>query len=247
VLSRNYSQERYEVRYFNEEPRNEELMSFVAVPLGVDECKGMLLVESCRPDAYDDSYRELLSRLSTSAGLAIEKMLVFEKANALATHDGLTGLKNHRTFQQLLAEEITRAIRYNEPVALVIGDIDFFKKINDTWGHPFGDTILKGVSAILENSVRQDIDTVARYGGEEFSLILVKTDDEGAAETAERIRSAIAALPFKSPGGDDVHVTMSFGIAEYRKHARQINELIAKADKALYRAKENGRNRVEVY
>ncbi|MBN1576459.1 MAG: diguanylate cyclase [Chitinispirillaceae bacterium] len=247
VLSRNYSNEHFEVRYFNDEPRNDELRSFVAVPLGVDECRGMLLVESYREDVYDESYRELVGRLSTSAGLAIEKMLTFEKANALATHDGLTGLYNHRTFQQLLADEITRAIRYNEPVALVICDIDFFKKINDTYGHPFGDFVLKGISSLLENSVRQDIDTVARYGGEEFALILVKTTDNGAAETAERIRAAIAALPFKSPTGNDVRLTMSFGIAEYRKHARQINELIAKADKALYRAKEIGRNRVEVF
>jgi diguanylate cyclase (GGDEF)-like protein len=102
------------------------------------------------------------------------------------------------------------------------------------------------VSKLLEGSVRQDIDTVARYGGEEFALILVKTDDTGAAETAERIRAAIAAASFRAPSGDEVRVTMSFGIAEYRKHARHINELIAKADKALYRAKENGRNRVEI-
>ncbi|MBN1759600.1 MAG: diguanylate cyclase [Chitinispirillaceae bacterium] len=247
VLSRNYSDEHYEIRYLTDEPRNEELRSFVAVPLGVDECQGMVLVESCRENAYDESYRELLGRLSTSAGLAIEKMLIFEKANALATHDGLTGLYNHRTFQQMLADEITRAIRYQEPVSLVICDIDHFKRINDTWGHPFGDVVLKGVSSLLENSVRQDIDTVARYGGEEFALILVKTDDKGAAETAERIRSAIAATPFKSPQGEEVRVNMSFGISEYRKHAKQINELIAKADKALYRAKENGRNRVEVF
>jgi len=247
VLSRNFSDDHYEMRYFVEERENDALESFVAVPLGVDDCKGVLLVESRRRDVFDESYLELLTRLGTSAGLAIEKMLIFEKANALATHDGLTGLYNHRTFQQMLADEITRGIRYKEPVALIICDIDFFKKINDSYGHPFGDVVLKGVSALLENSIRQDIDTVARYGGEEFALILVKTDAEGAAETAERIRAAIAASPFSAPAGGDVKVTMSFGIAEYRTHARQLNELIAKADKALYRAKENGRNRVEVF
>ncbi len=247
VLSRNYSPDHYETRYYQGEPRDEELRSFVAVPLGIDRCHGLLLVESRSPDAYDESCLELLGRLSTSAGLAIEKMLVFEKANELATHDGLTGLSNHRTFQQLLADEITRAIRYNEPLSMVIGDIDHFKRINDTWGHPFGDIVLKGVSAVLRNSIRQDIDTVARYGGEEFALILVKTDSDGAAETAERIRAAVSAVPYKAPDGADVTVTMSFGIAEYRKHARRINELIARTDKALYRAKENGRDRVEVF
>jgi diguanylate cyclase (GGDEF)-like protein len=207
----------------------------------------MLLVESCHKNAFDESYRELLGRLSTSAGLALEKLLVFEKANALATHDGLTGLFNHRTFQQVLADEITRAIRYTEPVSMVLCDIDHFKNINDTYGHPFGDTVLKGIANTLQISVRQDIDTVARYGGEEFAIILVKTDSSGAAETAERIRAAIAAVSFTAPGGKDVRVTMSFGIAEYKKHAREINELIAKSDKALYRSKETGRNRVEIF
>jgi len=247
MLSRNFSTDHYETRYTPDEPHDDQLSSFVAVPLGVDGCVGMLLVESCRENAYDESYRELLGRLSTSAGLAIEKLLVFEKANALATHDGLTSLYNHRTFQQLLADEITRAIRYTEPLSMVICDIDHFKRINDTYGHPFGDMVLKGVSATLQNSVRQDIDTVARYGGEEFALILVKTDTNSATETAERIRAAIAAIPFKGPGGVDVHVTMSFGIAEFKKHAKEINELVARADKALYRAKEGGRNRVEVF
>lgn len=247
VLSRNFSQEHYETRYFTDEPCDEELQSFVAVPLGVDGCVGMLLVESVHENAYDESYRELLGRLSTSAGLAIEKLMVFEKANALATHDGLTGLFNHRTFQQLLADEITRAIRFTEPLAMIICDIDHFKRVNDSYGHPFGDIVLKGVSATLQSSIRQDIDTVARYGGEEFALILVKTDSEGAMETAERIRAAIAAIPFKAPNGADVHVTMSFGIAEFKKHARQVNELIAKADKALYRAKDTGRNKVDIF
>jgi diguanylate cyclase (GGDEF)-like protein len=247
VLSRNFSKEHDELRYFQNEPRDESLQSFVAVPLGVDQCLGMLLVESRRENAFDDSNKELLGRLSTSAGLAVEKLLIFEKANTLATHDGLTGLYNHRTFQQLLADEITRAIRYTEPVSMVICDIDHFKRVNDSYGHPFGDVVLKGVSATLQNSVRQDIDTVARYGGEEFAIILVKTDATGAAETAERIRLAIAAVPFKAPGGKDVSVTMSFGIAEFKKDARQVNDLIAKADKALYRAKENGRNRVEIF
>jgi diguanylate cyclase (GGDEF)-like protein len=198
-------------------------------------------------DAYDEDSRELTGRLCTSAGLAIEKMIVFEKANALATHDGLTGLFNHRTFQQLLADEITRAIRYNEPVSLIICDIDFFKKVNDTYGHPFGDVVLRGVAALLENSVRQDIDTVARYGGGRVRAYPCETDSKGACETAERIRSAIERQSFSARSGVEVRVSMSFGIAEYRKHARQINELIGKADKALYRAKENGRNRVEHY
>ena len=247
VLSRNFSKEHYEIRYFDDEPRDEDFSSFLAVPVGVDACKGMILMESTERDAFGESCRELLSRIATSAGLAIEKIMIFEKARDLATHDGLTGLFNHREFQQILKDEITRSIRYNDPLALVICDIDFFKKVNDTWGHQFGDTVLKGVSNHLANSIRQGVDTASRYGGEEFALVLVKTNQESAAETAERIREQISAIQFRAPTGEDVHVTMSFGIAIYRQHARHIDELIKKADKALYRAKESGRNRVEVF
>ncbi len=208
----------------------------------------MILLESFKlPDAFSESCKELLSRFSISAGLALEKIIVLEKAKTLATRDGLTGLRNHREFQQILKDEITRSIRYNDHLALVICDIDFFKKLNDTWGHQFGDLVLKGISSHLESCIREGVDTAARYGGEEFALILVKNDEKSAAETTERIRAHIANLIFKTPTGEDIHVTMSFGIAIYRQHAKQIDELIKKADKALYRAKENGRNRVEVF
>jgi diguanylate cyclase (GGDEF)-like protein len=185
--------------------------------------------------------------LATSAGLAIEKLQIIEQANALATHDGLTGLINHRQFQALLKDEITRAIRYSDPLSLVLCDIDFFKKVNDTYGHPFGDTVLREVSARLRENVRDGVDVVARYGGEEFALVLVKTDAQKAIETVERIRQQIESRFLKSPHGEDIHVTMSFGIAVYPKHAKQIDALIQKSDKALYRAKENGRNRVEIF
>ncbi|HEX2959301.1 MAG TPA: diguanylate cyclase [Chitinispirillaceae bacterium] len=247
MLSRNFSQEHDEYRFTADETRDTVQGSFCAVPLGVDECKGMILIESLKRDSFDSSTRELLTRIGTSAGLAIEKILIIDKAKALATHDGLTGLNNHREFQQILKDEITRSIRYNDPLALVLCDIDFFKKVNDTWGHQFGDTVLKGVASKLENSIRQGVDNAARYGGEEFTLILVKTDQEQAVETVERIRKQIHSIVFHAPGGQEVNISMSFGIAMYRIHAKQIDELIKKADKALYRAKEQGRNRVEVF
>lgn len=248
ALCRNFSKEHYEVRFCEGEPVEPvDYNSFLAIPLGVEDCKGMILLESKLPDAFSESCKELLSRLSISAGLALEKIIVLEKAKTLATRDGLTGLRNHREFQQILKDEITRSIRYNDHLALVICDIDYFKKLNDTWGHQFGDLVLKGISTHLESCIREGVDTAARYGGEEFALILVKNDEKSAAETTERIRAHIANLLFKTPTGEDIHVTMSFGIAIYRQHAKQIDELIKKADKALYRAKENGRNRVEVF
>lgn len=246
-LSRNFAGDRYEVRYCEKEPHEEDFASFCAVPLGVDECKGMILLESLHPDAFPDALCTLLSRIATSAGLAMEKVLLIEKAHALATHDGLTGLFNHRQFQQLLRDEVIRSGRYNDPLALVIGDLDLFKKTNDTYGHPFGDMVLKNVASILETSVRAGIDTAARYGGEEFALILVKTDEQQANETVDRIRTAIERSIVRSPAGEDIHVTMSFGIALLGKHARDPDDLIKKADKALYRAKGHGRNRVEIF
>jgi two-component system, cell cycle response regulator len=246
-LFRNFTGNRYETRYVEGEPQSEELSSFIAFPIGVDKCKGAFFLESLRKDAFSEFNRDLLSRLAMSAGLAIEKLQIIEKANTLATHDGLTGLINHREFQSLLKDEITRSIRYNDPLTLVICDIDFFKKVNDTYGHQFGDAVLREVSACLSENIRDGVDMVARYGGEEFALVLVKTDAFKAMETVERIRQHIEKQLLKSPRGEEIGVTMSFGIAVYPQHAKQIDMLIQKADKALYRAKENGRNRVELF
>ncbi|MDD5674693.1 MAG: GGDEF domain-containing protein, partial [Chitinivibrionales bacterium] len=115
------------------------------------------------------------------------------------------------------------------------------------YGHQFGDTILKNIAATLEGSVRESVDIAARYGGEEFALVLVKTDAAQAQERAERIRAGIAAAVHKTPQGAPFNLSMSFGIASLGEHVKNVPTLIEKADKALYRAKENGRNRVEVF
>jgi diguanylate cyclase (GGDEF)-like protein len=246
-LYRDFVEDHYETRYDDGEPKTEDLASFLAFPIGVDTCKGAFFLESSRKQAFSDSNRDLLARLATSAGLAIEKLQIIEQANTLATHDGLTGLINHRQFQAMLKDEITRAIRYDDPLSLVLCDIDFFKKVNDTYGHQFGDLVLREISAKLKEKTRDGVDFAARYGGEEFALVLVKTTGATAVDTVERIRQHIAGITFKGPHGEDIHVTMSFGIAVYKEHAKQIDTLIQKADKALYRAKETGRNKVELF
>jgi diguanylate cyclase (GGDEF)-like protein len=246
-LYRDFVEDHYETRYYEGEPQSGDLASFLAFPIGVDMCKGAFFLESARKNAFSNSNRDLLARLATSAGLAIEKLQLIEQANALATHDGLTGLINHRQFQAMLKDEITRAIRYNDPLSLVMCDIDFFKKVNDTYGHQFGDVVLREISAKLKEKTRDGVDFVARYGGEEFALVLVKTDGSTAVDTVERIRQHIEQYLFKGPHGEDIHITMSFGIAVYKEHAKQIDTLIQKADKALYRAKETGRNKVELF
>ena len=248
VFFRNFAEDHIEIRYCKEEPDSENMKSFLAIPLGINQCIGGIILESTRKDAFfSASNRELLRRITTSAGLAIEKQQLIEQKHNLATHDGLTLLINHREFQEELKKAITRALRYNEPLSLVLCDIDHFKKINDTFGHPFGDLILKEVASKLRENIRDGVDVAARYGGEEFALILAKTDGKMALETVERIRQNIYNSTFKDTHGKDLKISMSFGIAVYGEHAKQLDLLISKADKALYRAKENGRNRVEIY
>ena len=157
---------------------------------------------------------------------------------ALATTDGLTGLKNHRTFQEKLAEEHSRAVRYHQPLSLLLLDVDYFKSYNDSFGHPAGDAVLKQVAAILGHTAR-DTDIAARHGGEEFALILPQTDEAGAMAIAERIRVAIAEA-------DWPHrlVTVSLGVCTLSLDTPTPGSMIACADKALYHSKETGRNRV---
>ncbi|MDR2693637.1 MAG: diguanylate cyclase [Chitinispirillales bacterium] len=244
---RNFKEERYEFRYTEDEPRNNAFGSFMVVPIGIDKRIGMILIESKMNEAFNDFNFSQLSRLSTSAGIALEKIFIIRKTDTLATHDGLTGLINRTHFQRILTTKIAASKRYNHPISLVLCDIDFFKKLNDNYGHPFGDAVLKGIAAKLDASVRLNIDAVARFGGEEFVMIIDQSDSNTAKDKVDRIRAEIEAMVFKTADGHDVKTSMSFGIAEYHKHARDITELIDKADAALYAAKDKGRNRVEVY
>jgi diguanylate cyclase (GGDEF)-like protein len=249
-FSRNFSADRYEFRYLENEPRNKAIASFMAVPIGVEKQNrriGMILVESAKRDAFTKFDIDLLSRIGQSAGLALENIIVIRKADALATYDALTGIYNRRQFDKILTTKISACDRYNHPVSLVLSDIDHFKKLNDTYGHTFGDTVLKGVAAKLESCIRVDIDAAARYGGEEFVLIIDKTDHNAAMESVDRIRQAIQDMTFRTTDGTEVKTSMSFGIASYPHHAREMGDLIKRADEALYSAKRNGRNRVEIY
>ena len=156
----------------------------------------------------------------------------------LATTDGLTGLKNRRTFQDRLAEEHARATRYHQPLSLLMLDVDQFKQYNDSFGHLAGDTVLKSVGAMLEHMTR-GTDLAARYGGEEFVVILTQTDEAGAAIISERIRAAIGGAEW-----DKRPVTASLGICTLTLDTPTPESMIACADKALYHSKEAGRNRV---
>jgi two-component system, cell cycle response regulator len=165
-----------------------------------------------------------------------------EALRRLATRDELTGLLNRREYDRILAEEEERSRRFGQSLGLVILDIDLFKAINDTHGHAAGDAVLKEVAARVAGAIRT-VDRASRIGGEEFALILVQTDGASALEVARRAIAAVSRIPI-DVGGRPVAITASAGVAALPADAKTAADLFAVADRALYRAKEAGRNRV---
>lgn len=161
----------------------------------------------------------------------------------LAMRDGLTKLLNHRTFYTLLEKEVARTQRYEKPLSLLMLDIDHFKRVNDTYGHVAGDMILADLGSVISSQVR-NLDSVCRYGGEEMSVILPETGVDAAAQMAERIRSAIEGHRFDVGQGQSIGITVSIGVASLPPPETSVEKLVAVADKALYEAKEGGRNKV---
>jgi diguanylate cyclase (GGDEF)-like protein len=194
---------------------------------------------------FTEEQRELFTYLTGQAAVSIENADLHRKIQRQAITDELTGLSNVRHFHELLDTEIERAQRFNNHIGLVMVDIDNFKKVNDTYGHPQGDLVLKEIARVLQEQSR-DIDFPARYGGEEMSVILPQTDIAGAEQLAERMREAIEALEVKRLDGQGVlKMTASFGVAALPATATDKRFLISSADEALYRAKHGGKNRVE--
>ena len=192
-------------------------------------------------------YPELLARVRAGKRIVdLQKELVEtnRRLELLSITDGLTKLHNHRFFQDELARAFEESQRYGRPLSLAMIDIDFFKKVNDTYGHAVGDDVLKRVAQIYRDSVRST-DLVARYGGEEFAVMMPETDLEDAITFAEKIRSIIETTPIETQAGP-LQATVSLGVASVpRSSIQSSKELIIAADKALYRAKKNGRNQVQ--
>ena len=168
----------------------------------------------------------------------------FEQQYKLATTDGLTGLYNHRYFQEQLRMQIETAKRYNGKFSLIIIDIDFFKNFNDKFGHQSGDAVLRQVAQTLKYNVRAT-DIVCRYGGEEMSIILPNTGKDEAHSTALKICERVATRKFKLAGDKEASVTISLGVATFPFDGEDASSIIETADKRLYEAKHNGRNQVQ--
>lgn len=226
-----------------EEENLPSLSTFLAAPMRHQQQRiGALLLGSKQEEAFSSHQARVVSILCNQAAVSLENSSIIQKMEELAITDGLTGLFNHRYFQEAFQRELERAERQNQKLTLLIMDIDHFKGFNDSFGHPAGDFILKSLAQVLKKNARK-IDVLARYGGEEFAALLPGIDKKNARKTAERWRRNVQRSTFKS-GGQSFAITLSIGFATYPEDGHAKIELIEKADRGLYDAKENGRNQV---
>jgi two-component system cell cycle response regulator len=231
------------VPVFDPAAKLEKARSVLVLPLvRGEQVLGTVALVSSRQKAYPAAAREMLRVISHQIGVSLQNARMYQSMEERATTDGLTGLTNHRAFQERLEHLHALAERTGQKFSIILTDIDHFKSVNDTYGHPVGDAVLKRVAAIFTQRARK-VDIVARYGGEEFVIVLPDTDAEGAAVFANRLREEIAAQTITSDNGS-FSVTLSLGVAAYPTDGRDRHELIERADQALYYCKEHGRNRV---
>jgi diguanylate cyclase (GGDEF)-like protein/PAS domain S-box-containing protein len=239
------------------------IQSIIAAPLYINTQRtGVILVTHKEIGKFDEDDVQMLeamagvvsTAMSRAAQIESTEILLTERTEMidtlsrvnqrlenLATQDGLTGIKNHRAFQEELRIEFSRSERYNSQLSLIMVDVDRFKVFNDLFGHVFGDEVLRNVARVLQDNIRIS-DYLARYGGEEFVIVLPHTDSVTAADVAERCRIGIEETEWKLK-----NVTASFGVSSVSIMANTPEALIKAADSALYAAKSAGRNRVEIY
>jgi diguanylate cyclase (GGDEF)-like protein len=218
-----------------------ETRSEVCVPLiFFGEKLGVLMLESSALGNFTNEDVPPLESVADICAGAIKNAHYFEQAQQLAYRDGLTGIYNRRYFEMQIASEIERASRYDGRLAIIMIDIDNFKRLNDEFGHLLGDEVLRQVSTVFVQQLRK-VDVVCRYGGEEFAILVPQTSGGNALEVAEKLRRVVAAYRFP---GVPVKVTISAGVSEFPSNGSTRDELVAAADAALYASKESGRNRV---
>ncbi len=232
--------ERMPILVLDEPASNAEAL--LAVPLRERSGNVGALVLTGREDAFSAVTREVLQVIANQAAAVIGTLRVIDRITQIAVRDGLTGLFNRRAFQELLERTVARQQRQGGGFGLVLLDIDHFKKLNDTHGHPAGDEALKQVAAVLRQHSRAG-DEPARFGGEEFVVVLASGDLSSATQAAERLRRELEKTTVRFAGGS-IRLTASFGVAIWPRDGEQASALLAAADKALYAAKQGGRNRV---
>jgi diguanylate cyclase (GGDEF)-like protein len=213
----------------------------ICLPLiSFGEPLGVLVLDSARTDAFESQDVKALQAVADICATAIQNARHFERARSLANLDGLTGIYNRRYFEERVADEMLRAVRYKSTFSVVMLDIDSFKKLNDEFGHLLGDEVLRQFAQIFTQNLRK-VDIACRYGGEEFAIVLPETDGAKAVKVAEKLRQITEQWRFP---GVPRPVTISAGIAEFRRNGHTRDEVVGAADAALYAAKQQGRNRV---
>lgn len=220
---------------------NQPVKSIIVIPLYSREKEfGWFCVFSSREELAD-SETDFLGLFAKQIQMAITIADLFQEVREEAVTDALTGLYNRRYFEESLKKEAARAQRQNQPFSIIGIDLDFLKKINDTYGHAYGDLAIKTIAEVLKSNARS-IDIPARIGGEEFDVLLPGISSQGAIAAAERIRKSIENVEIETIG----HITGSLGVATYLEHCDNIEELLELADQAMYQSKRNGRNQVTV-
>ena len=206
---------------------------------------GFMTIDSYSVGTYHQEDALIAQTFADEAAIMIENARLYEKAQLMATFDALTGIHNRRYFFEEAKKEFNRLKRYNNQLSVIMIDIDHFKLINDRFGHAAGDKVLIQFVERVQKKLRNS-DVLARYGGEEFSILLPQTGLEQARQAAERIREEIAYQPF-STGEAETYITISLGVAENTDDVADLDELIDRSDKAMYEAKQFGRNRVRIW
>ena len=223
-----------------------KLHSLLVLPLIVqDQAVGTMIIGHREAGEFPTQRREMLEVVANQVAVTMQNARLYARMEEMAKFDALTGLANRRSFQTQLEQAMARHKRAGRTFGLVLIDIDHFKAVNDTYGHPVGDEVLRQVGATFSEQMRE-IDVPARYGGEEFVLILEDTDLEGSRQVADRLRVAISELEFPTDKGL-LQCTISLGIALGPWDSDEPHTLVDLADQALYHSKENGRNQVSVY
>ncbi len=217
--------------------------SWLGVPLlGHGQVLGYLSIYSDTPALYGSEHTRLAEIFANEASIAIENARLFEQVQLLAVTDELTGFYNRRYFYELVEMELARARRYHHDTSLLLMDIDYFKAVNDRFGHTTGDQVLKELCSRIHGAVRES-DILGRHGGEEFVLLLPETPRDKAVEAAERLRALVESRPIRS-GEHEINITISLGVATVSEKCNTADELFGCADTAMYQAKQAGRNKV---
>jgi diguanylate cyclase (GGDEF)-like protein len=203
---------------------------------------GVLVLDSAQKGSFSVSDIESLESVADICATAIQNAHYVERVKQLAYLDGLTGIFNRRFFELRIEEEVERARRFDAGMAVIMVDIDQFKRLNDEFGHLLGDEVLRQVSSIFSQQLRK-IDVVCRYGGEEFAILLSQTNQKHAMGVAEKLRRLIESWQFP---GVPRPVTISAGVATCPHHGTTRDQLVKAADAGLYAAKQSGRNCVRV-